>query len=473
MISDQSRPVYIFAHRCNKISHVTDALKSGVNAIECDFVRKDDGAIFARHDLGLLDLWDGETPVVEYLEKAGEIARENPSIAMWCLDIKDSMQTADLLILQGLVDKYLPKDMHKLYTLYGTKGEQKYTPEFLSRLTDREGINYDGNPYDLGLDFGIQRALAWRDEHNIKNFFYSAGIDPLAGAFVNLAEQAWKGIKSALFIKNHGAVVNKYYRLSNDASGMRGLRGDFGVYIWCYNQLNEAAEDLVKYQLDGVMGNTNSLLENALATRFSGLPKAIREGKQFPSIRLATRADTMYQKQTQGMVVPRVGGISHGEAMYLRSAFNGLFIGKALHEHNGNVGGSCWYPVLALEPAPLHVYRADGQSGQAIKNGESVMIETTEQSQENRLGAFSTRALYYEKHSWPKQQTWTIRKVTGTGQPIGGSESIEFGDVFVLQNHQYSDQFLEPYYYTNLHQQYYLTTRSSPDLPGMNRWTFA
>jgi hypothetical protein len=102
----------------------------------------------------------------------------------------------------------------------------------------------------------------------------------------------------------------------------------------------------------------------------------------------------------------------------------------------GSLPPKYYYPRINSSEMPIQLLLSGGYG--TLKDGDTVRIETTEQSvgNENILGAWKTPSLYYETDGYGDNQQWTIRK-KNNNDPV-----IYYGDEVYFVNHHWTDQWL-------------------------------
>ncbi len=243
------RKIYVMAHRCNTKKWLDHAIQWEANGIECDVV-KDDGKFYTWHgDI----VAAGSEELDVYLDHACVKLQsgKGSNVSLFLFDLKydngDKIKASDInYIRQKVQEKLLlpinsgldPEEPGGLYAFYGIYEGASYAGEFEQAMTDlplksREGVNYDagvqfidpGNPGSTSPS----EALKWKEDHNVSNFFYSAGI--FAG---HPGGTMWKWLEEAGELRPDNA---------------------FGVYGWTFNRAQSAADTVKKYKIDGVLGN--------------------------------------------------------------------------------------------------------------------------------------------------------------------------------------------------------------------------
>ena len=139
--------------------------------------------------------------------------------------------------------------------------------------------------------------------------------------------------------------------------------------------------------------------------------------------------------------------VQSGDSLYMRGQ-EGLYV-SALHQ------AIQYYPTLNPSgPVALNIIRQAGPG--SLTDGDTVFIQTTESAagQSNRLGAWSTPALYYYSPGYAQQQ-WTVKKQNATADP-----TIHYSDQVYFVNQSYSGQVLCSYF-SVIHNSVYLTTKAN------------
>lgn len=258
------RPVYVMGNRCNSESQLKRALGYGANAIEIDV----DVSTLSDH------LLVGDTRLSNYLTMAN-IASAGRGVAMFLINAR--VTSGRVSELRAAVNQYLRRDIDVFYCV--NKSNETIFDEVIPRFGRREGINWETYVPSYGQDYAINYALEWRRQRNVRNFLFSAGVDP------------------------EGAIFNPgVYQALSDARTAQLVSKDFGMYCWTYNVTRSAREDIGTYKLDGVLVNSSTL---------SSVVDEVRSGA-VTGTRLATSADAPYRrwsslKGAQAMAAASVG----------------------------------------------------------------------------------------------------------------------------------------------------------------------
>ncbi|HDR9800637.1 MULTISPECIES: hypothetical protein [Burkholderia] len=263
--SDDARPVYAIAHKCNRTHDVAHAIHLGYNAVECDLeYDKKSGVMHVNHTtIEALNIGPG-LKLDEWLDQAKEILDLYPD--EFNLIIFDSKFAAELNaeesskifvdIRKRIRDKLntRTRSINLIFSI--SKFEKRFAFDKIhGDLLDNEGIAIDesDNPEEVEKYF---KSI------NCRNVWYGDGI------FVAGTKKIDEPIKTGVRLRDEHKIIKK-------------------VYAWTLKDPDSIKRFFVNYKVDGVFTNPEGLFDGSSAEL-----SLIRNER---SIRLSKRGDKPFE----------------------------------------------------------------------------------------------------------------------------------------------------------------------------------
>ncbi|MFW9262998.1 hypothetical protein [Nostoc sp. CALU 546] len=320
--------------------------------------------------------------------------------------------SSDKLVKQSLVQNFFEVD---------STGSSSPKINFAESNVEKSQ-NWDN--YTLGLSnksddlfyIGLGRAFQWSQEGESIDY---ASWESMIGCncFLELdshSSQYWH-FSNEIILLISSQQWNNGYILPQELSG----------YVPCYFKLKERKTIRLYYD------------DNGWRNLSTGEKVEFKVVDEFPLNR-KTISDLLIHSLETPFSPKKPPVFQYGNKFYMRTPTKKDSIVSAKYESLsfGNLPPKYYYPQINSSEMPIQLLLSGGNG--ILKDGDTVRIETTEQSvgNENILGAWTTPSLYYETDGWGEKQLWTIRK-KNNNEPI-----IYYGDEVYFVNHHWTDQWL-------------------------------
>lgn len=223
------RPFYLISHRCNTLQEVQKALENGANAVECDFIdRNDRNKPWIAHDKG-----ETGTSLEEYLKGLKVFLDEYPQFALLIFDCKTNKSNLASQLLEQ-TRTHLTKDTDfNIIISVGLLSNTDFFRSIHSKLKEREGLAIDAELSPLKVSKYFQELNLNGENYCYANGYWKEDYKRISKVRCNMID----------------SVFNKaFYRFKF-------------VYVWTIND-ETSMRDYLRIGVDGIfvdVGNESDL----------------------------------------------------------------------------------------------------------------------------------------------------------------------------------------------------------------------